>query len=98
MNKGSSTKKRTKKTIKKRKPMKSHTFVFTDKEFLELYPPQKYGHETPTQDAIYEFIKKYPNCSRHDMYNKLSYSEGDIRKTITAMLKSSKLKETFTIR
>lgn len=55
------------------------------------------GQKTPLQDLIYEFIKKHPNCTRKDLYS-LNPNEGHVRKAITTILKSNKVKETFTIR
>ena len=55
------------------------------------------GQESITQDKIYEYIKKHPNCTRKDLYS-LDPNEGHIRRSITTMLKSNKLKETFKIR
>lgn len=54
------------------------------------------GKKSPLQDLIYEFIKKHPNCSRKDLYS-LNLNDGSIRKSLTSMLKSNKVKETFTI-
>lgn len=56
-----------------------------------------HGIDSPLQDLIYEYIKKHPNCTRRDLY-KLNSNEGHIRRSITQMLKSNKVKETFTIR
>lgn len=55
-----------------------------------------HGMASPVQDAIEKFIIKNPNCTRRDLYS-LPYPEGHIRRSITTMLKSNKVKETFTI-
>ena len=55
------------------------------------------GQKTPFQDKIYEFIKKHPHCTRKDIYS-IDRNEGHIREAITKMLKTNKLRETFTIR
>lgn len=55
------------------------------------------GSESPLQDVIYEFIKKHPHCTRKDLYS-LNPNQGTVRRAITVMLKSNKVKETFTIR
>lgn len=48
------------------------------------------------QNAIVEFIKSHPNCTRKDLYS-LPHAEGDIRKALLKVLRQHRVKETFTI-
>jgi len=54
------------------------------------------GQEMPLQDVMYKYIKKHPHCTRKDLYS-LNPNEGHVRRSITTMLKSNRVKETFTI-
>lgn len=48
------------------------------------------------QDIMYKYILNHPNCTRHDLYS-LNPNEGTIRREITKLLKSNRVKETFAI-
>lgn len=54
------------------------------------------GQPSSLQDKVYEHIKKHPKCTRRDLYL-LDSNDGHIRAAITAMLKSTRIRETFTI-
>ena len=54
------------------------------------------GQQAPLQDIMFEYIKKHPNCTRKDLYS-LNPNEGHVRRSITNMLKSNRVKETFTV-
>ncbi len=74
--------------------MKKHTIRIDD---IPVEPEDfTRGQVAPTQDKIYEYIKNHPDCTRKDLYL-LDSNEGHVRRSITAMLKSNRVKETFTI-
>lgn len=52
---------------------------------------------TPMQDKIEKFIKNHPDCTRRDIYEIKDIADGDIRRSLLRLLKSRRVKETFTI-
>jgi len=53
-------------------------------------------NRSPLQDVMYKYILNHPNCTRSDLYS-LNPNEGTIRRAITKLLKSRRIKETFAI-